>query len=430
MLDKQSREELIKKYRWAGKIRLISFLLLFVFLLTMKAVGGYSYLNPALSALIFVEALLNQPYGFLLNRVNLLRFQYYQMLADIIAISWILYYMGGIEAPVVNIAYYAVILWAGVVAGFGAALFGVLACAFFFSSVVLLVQFGILPRVSFSDYSMPTTQVVTILMGNVAFLFAFGYFCVRSSQVIRLLQRKRQEESLWYAHRLSATGYLMSETAHDIQGCLGGIKAGVQVLQILGSRSEEDKKFLASIAGFEDKCAGLIQRLARFSEKPKKERHPVDAHAVIEDALELTSPLVRHAYMAVEKAFDPDIPLIVADKDQIQEVFVGIILNALDAMSAKPKGGVLNIRTRCLEKAGCVEIIFSDTGIGLKPDELRRIGEPFFSMKSAEGGSGLGLAIAYDIVARHGGRIDVKSREGEGAAVTVQLPFVGPARAA
>jgi len=422
--DKQLDEELIKKYRLAGKIRLISFALLFVFLFMMKFVGGFSYLNPALYAIIFVEALLNQPYGFFLNKVNLRRFQYFQMLTDIITISWVLYYMGGLEAPAVSLAYYAVILWAGVVSGIGAALFAVFACAFFFSSVVLLEQFGMLPRVSFSNYSMPITQVVTILIGNLAFLFAFGYFSVRSSEVIRLLQRKREEESLRYTYRLSATGHLMSETAHDIQGALSGIKAGVQILQAMGNRSEEEKKFLASIGDFENRCAGLIQRLAKFSLEPKKEFMPVDVHTVIEDALELAFPLLRYSQMYIEKTFDANIPFIVAERDQIQEVFMVIILNALDALSAKPKGGKLSIKTRCSEEAGFVEIIFSDTGVGLKPNELRRIGEPFFSTKKEAGGSGLGLATAYDIVARHKGRITVESREGEGATFTLRLPSI------
>ncbi|MBN2121243.1 MAG: hypothetical protein JW734_09360 [Candidatus Omnitrophica bacterium] len=429
ILDKQLHEELIKKYRWAGKIRLISFLLLFVFLFMMQFVGGVSYFSPALYVIVLAEAFLNQPYGLLLNKVNLRRFQYFQMFTDIIAISWILYYMGGLEAPVVSLAYYAVILWAGVVAGFGAALFAVLTCAFFLSSVVLLGQFGLLPRVSFSDYSIPTAQVVSVLIGNVAFLFAFGYFSVRSSEVIRFLQTKRQEESLRYTHRLQATGYLMSETAHDIQGYLAGIKAGVQVLQVLGSHSEEEKKLLVSIGDFQAKCADLIQRLAKFSEKPKKEWLPVNVHTIIDDVLELTFPLVRYSQMAIEKKFDPNIPLIAADKDQIQEVFLVIILNALDAVSAKPKGGQLIIRTKCLEKTGLVEIIFSDTGAGLKPDELRRIGEPFFSAKKDAEGSGLGLATAYDIVARHSGRIDAKSREGEGATFIVRLPFIRSAKA-
>jgi hypothetical protein len=115
MLDDTFKAELLQKYKFAGKIRLISFSLLFFYLLLIKYTGGYSYINVTFFAVIFFETILNQPYNFITQRVNIYRFQYFQMAADIIAISWMVYYMGGIEAPVVTLAYYAVILWAGVV---------------------------------------------------------------------------------------------------------------------------------------------------------------------------------------------------------------------------------------------------------------------------------------------------------------------------
>jgi len=312
--------------------------------------------------------------------------------------------------------------WAGVVSGFGAALFAVLACVFFFSSVVLLEQFGILPRVFFSNYSIPTMQVVTILIGNVAFLFAFGYFSVRSSEVIRLLQRKRQEESLRYTHRLQATGYLLRETAHDILGCLAGIKAEVQVLQNRGRHSEDEKECLTSIEDYEKKCAALIQRLAKFSQKPQMKFAPIDIHTIIEDALELTQPLIKYSNMSVKKILGQNIPSVIADKDQLQEVFVAIILNSLDSVSIKPKRGALIIRTNYLNKENTIKIIFSDTGIGIKQGDLKRIGEPFFSTKEPGCGAGLGLATAYSIIASHKGKIDVKSAPDEGATFIILIP--------
>ncbi|MCX5694807.1 MAG: hypothetical protein NT014_06810 [Candidatus Omnitrophica bacterium] len=131
-------KELLEKYRLAGKIRFLSFLLLFLFLLLMKSFGGYAYLNPAFIALMLIEAIVNQPYLFLVNRVNMRRFQYYQMITDIIAISWILYYMGGLEAPIVSIAYYVVILWAGVASTTQAVFFAVI------TSSLLLLPWSIL----------------------------------------------------------------------------------------------------------------------------------------------------------------------------------------------------------------------------------------------------------------------------------------------
>src|SRR3972149_1433992 len=99
MADNNLRHELIRKYQCAGKIRFVSAMLLFLFLYLMKFIGGYSYLNIFLTALIFVEPPLNQPYKFILDRVDVRRFQFYQMVIDIIAVSWVVYYMGGIEAP-------------------------------------------------------------------------------------------------------------------------------------------------------------------------------------------------------------------------------------------------------------------------------------------------------------------------------------------
>ena len=430
MLDKQLRDEIIKKYRWAGRIRLISFLLLFAFLLMMKFAGGYSYLNPALSSLIFVEAVLNQPYIFILKRVNILKFLYYQLFTDVIAISWILYYMGGIEAPVVSIAYYAIILWAGFIAGTGAVIFTVTASCILFSSIVLLEYFGALPRASFLTHDIPMPQVFSLLIGNVSFMFAFGYFSARSSVVIKDLQRKRQEELLRHTHRLSTTGYLLGETAHDIQGCLAAIRGSVQVLLSLGKHTDEEKKFLMSIEDCEKRGAALIQGLARFSRKPVKGYAPVDINKIVEDAVILTQPLIKYSKMLVGKEYEQDIPLIISDKDQMQEVFVALLLNSLDSVSSKAEGGKLDIKTRYLKDKGLVEIIFADTGAGIKEENLKHIGEPFFSTKKSGEGSGLGLATAYAIIARHNGRIDVQGRRGEGATFVIQLPAVKPANAA
>jgi len=236
------------------------------------------------------------------------------------------------------------------------------------------------------------------------------------------LQRKRQEESLRYMHRLQATGYLLRETAHDIMGCLAGIKAEVEVLISLGKQSAEGKEYLMSIEDYEQRGAGLIYRLAKFSQKPKEKFLPVNAHTVIEDALELTQPLIKYSNMSVKKMFGQNIPAVIADKDQLQEVFVAIILNSLDSVSIKPNGGALTIKTNYLNKENTVEIIFSDTGIGIKQGDLKRIGEPFFSTKEPGCGAGLGLATAYSIIASHKGKIDVKSAPGEGATFIILIP--------
>lgn len=422
--DKQSDEELIRKYRVAGRIRFISFTLLFFFLLLMKSIGGYSYLNTAFISLIFVGAVLNQPYNFIIRRVNIHRFQYYQMITDIIVISWTLHYMGGIEAPVINMSYYAIILWAGVVSTTQAVFFAVTTTALFFSSIIVLEHFGIIPLISYYDYNVSTAQMFSLLLGNVSLLFAFGYFSAHSSKVIKFLQKKRQEESLRNVHRLLATGHLLGGTAHDMMNCLCCIKDSTKILSETPNLSSEEKKMmLKTIKEQEQRATSMLLRLAGFSRKLEEGFEPIDIHKTIEDAIELVWPLARYANMIIEKTFGANIPPIIGDKVQIQEVVVAMILNSLDAIA---KEGRLIIKTAYRKEGGIVEIGFSDTGRGIRKEHLKHIGEPFFTTKSPEGGSGLGLATAYGIIARHNGKIDVESAVGKGTTFTIKLPVTQP----
>ena len=130
--------------------------------------------------------------------------------------------------------------------------------------------------------------------------------------------------------------------------------------------------------------------------------------------------------MSVEKDFGQNIPPIISDKDQMQEVLVALILNSLDSVSSKPKGGKLTIKTGYLKDKGLVEIILTDTGIGINQDDLKRLGEPFFSAKTSGKGAGLGLATAWGIVERYNGKINIQSNPGEGAEFIISLPVVEP----
>jgi signal transduction histidine kinase len=428
-MEESTRQELIKKYQWAGKIRFLSFTILFLFLLLMKVVGGYSYLNFAVISLIFVEAVLNRPYTFLLNRVNLYRFQFYQMVTDIIAISWVLYYMGGIEAPLINLAYYVVILWAGVVSDTLAVFFAVVVSAVLFTAVVVLGHFGVLPRITYFDYHMPAAQMYSILLGNISFLFAFGYFSARSSDLTKLLERKKQEDLLRHRRKFLAAGYLVAAIAHDIINYLITIRAYVKILlerqdkpQPPGEKERlSDADGLKRIEEAEKNSAELLGKLLQFSQNPKEKFQPTDINAVIEDALGLTGPIMKMSDVKVEKAFAVGLPAVMADKDQLQEVFVIFVLNAIDAIDKK---GKIAIRTRFVPDGGYTEVAISDTGIGIKRENIEKIGDPFFTTKSPDKGLGLGLTIANEIIARHKGKVDVKSVAGQGATFTLRFPVV------
>lgn len=425
MADESSHRELIKKYQWAGKIRFVSFLLLFLFLLLMKLNGGYFYLNFTFIGLIFVEAILNQPYSFFLKKVDIYRFQFYQMITDIIAISWVLYYMGGIEAPVVSIAYYAVILWAGVVSGSQAVFFAVSASCLFFSSIVIFEHFGILPYISYFNYRISTPQMFGLLFGNVAFLFAFGYFSAHSSSVMKFLERKRREESLKYTHRLLAAGYLLGGIAHDILNHLISVRGYAKILleKMMDKSGFEDKELnsvemLKRIAELESENIESFSLLSRFAGKQKEKHELTDLNKIIEDALGLVLPLAGTSNVVIKKMFEDNLPLVMADKGQMQEVLVVLLLNSLEAM---PKKGKLTIKTSYLKKDNHVELVLSDTGSGTKQDYLKRIAEPFFNDKETMQGAGLGFSIAYEIVTKYRGKMDIESTPGKGTTVIIQL---------
>lgn len=419
-IDKYTKEELVKKYRLAGKIRFISFFLLLFFLVLMKYIGGYSYLNTTFIALVCVETILNQPFDFFVNRVNIRRFQYYQMTVDIIAISWIMHYMGGLEAPIVSIAYYAVILWAGVVSTTAAVFFSVIVSVVLFSAIVLLEHFGLIPFVSFYEYKIPTSQMISLLLGNISFMFAFGYFSAHSSKVIKFLQRNRQEESLCNAHKLVATGSLVGYTAHDILNQLSCIKGYADILISEGGLSSYTQEMIESIRKLEIKSANLVKRLAKFSEKTKLEFDVVDIKKIFEDALEVCWPLIKYSKMKIETKFAPDLPNIMANKSQLQEVFFIFLINSMDAIS---KQGTFTIETRYNTQDGMAEITLSDTGEGISPEGLKRLGEAFFTTRGAGKGKGLGLITAYGIINRHNGKINVKSEVGRGTTFRIQLPI-------
>lgn len=418
-IDANTREGLIRKYRLAGRIRFMTFSLLLLFLLLMKFAGGYSYLNIVLITLIFAESVLNQPYNFILKRVNIRRFQYYQMMTDIIAISWIFYYMGGLEAPIISIAYYAVILWAGVASTTGAVFFAVIMSSLFLSSIVILGHFGILPFISSYDYKMPSSQMLSLVLGNVCFLFAFGYFSARSSRIIKSLERKRQEDELRYAHKLMATGYLVGNILHDALNYLATIKGYASVLLDKIKSGGEESRMLKKIEALERKSADLLGRLFAFSKKPEQEFAPTDINGLIGDALGLTQPLIRYSGIKVEKIFETHLPAVMAVRDQLQEVFVLLILNSLDRI---PKEGGIIIKTEYIGELKSVQILFSDTGGTIRKEEAPDGEEAFFSAKGLERQKGLGFATAYGIIASHNGKIEVKRNESAEPTFTIRLP--------
>jgi signal transduction histidine kinase len=162
----------------------------------------------------------------------------------------------------------------------------------------------------------------------------------------------------------------------------------------------------------------LIQNLLNFARQSPPEFKPVNLNSVVNQAFDLISHTIEKNKIQVRNELDPSLPEITADANQLQQVCINLILNAIQAM---PRGGKLTLRTYVQNTQVKLEV--EDTGIGIPPENMSKLFTPFFSTKPDVKGVGLGLPVAYGIVQRHQGRIEVRSKVGEGSTFTVSLPL-------
>jgi len=161
----------------------------------------------------------------------------------------------------------------------------------------------------------------------------------------------------------------------------------------------------------------IVQRMLDFYRPSRGGVVPTDINTIAENVLALAHKRLQHGDVRIHTRLSPDLPLVPMVSDQIAQVFLNIVINAVDAM---PSGGDLRLETILSEDGDWVLAYFCDTGAGMSSEQIANLFEPFYTTKSD--GTGLGLAISYGIVERHGGEIEVSSQPGEGAIFVVKLP--------
>ena len=170
------------------------------------------------------------------------------------------------------------------------------------------------------------------------------------------------------------------------------------------------------------RCKSIVDGLLDFSRPKARIKRPSSVNQIVEDALFLIKHHDKFKRIRLVRELLPGLPTINANAEQLIQVFLALMLNAIDAMEG---AGVLTVRTRLdPERSGEVVVAFEDTGSGIPRDELSKIFEPFFTLKRPGRGTGLGLSICYGIVQQHGGRIQVDSQVGRGSIFQVHLPVV------
>lgn len=237
-------------------------------------------------------------------------------------------------------------------------------------------------------------------------------------------QRSREimlmEEQLRRSEKLASLGTLSAGVAHEINNPLTGI---LLFASILNSDKRLDPALLPDVERViseTQRCAGIVKDLLEFSRESLPEKETIAIDAILDEVVSFFHKQPDFSNIVISKNYASDLPQISVDPSQIRQVFMNLIINAGHAMA---DGGNLDIFTYQSAEGRYVCACLKDNGNGIPEENLARIFDPFFTTKSA--GTGLGLSISYGIIENHGGKIEVKSRVGEGATFIVMLPVSG-----
>ncbi len=238
----------------------------------------------------------------------------------------------------------------------------------------------------------------------------------------RTKELREAQAHLIQSEKLASLGKLAAGVAHEINNPLGGILIYSHLLLEDMDRDSPYYQNLEKIVKETTRCKDIVKGLLEFARPKEPETTSTDINELLDKSLSLVESQSLFQNIRVEKQYAPDLPLIVADTSQLQQVFMNIILNAADAMRGE---GDLKLRTFLDADGRYISIDFSDTGPGIKEEDKKKIFDPFFTTKEVGHGTGLGLSISYSIIRKHQGTIEVQSAPGEGATFSVRLPVSG-----
>jgi two-component system, NtrC family, sensor kinase len=235
----------------------------------------------------------------------------------------------------------------------------------------------------------------------------------------RTQELQQVHDQLVRAGKMAALGELAAGVAHEINNPLTGILTFSSLMLKKVDDNHPWKKDLETIVQQTTRCRNIVKGLLDFARQRKPDKKEWDIHTLIERTLTLVEKQAPFQNIRIVKDFKAEIPMLFIDGDQVQQVFMNILLNAADAIAGN--GGTLTIKTDL--KDGIAEVSFSDTGCGIAKDHLSKLFDPFFTTKQTGKGTGLGLAISYGIIQSHGGDISVESEIGKGSTFRIKLPI-------
>jgi len=237
-------------------------------------------------------------------------------------------------------------------------------------------------------------------------------------------QRLHLEEQLQQREKLSSIGLLAAGVAHEVNTPLTGVSSYTQML--LGMLSENDPKhaLLLKVRRQAERATDIVNNLLNFSRTGSAaEFDSINIHRVLDDTLQLLEPQLRRSQIEIVRDYGENLPQVHGNSVKLQQVFTNLILNARDSIANG--NGRVSLSTRNGED-GLLVVEVADTGIGIAPEDVTKIYDPFFTTKGVGRGTGLGLAVTYGIVQEHSGHISVSSTPGLGTTFRITLPTTDP----
>ena len=287
------------------------------------------------------------------------------------------------------------------------------------------------------------TELLLVLCGGIALIFMVSNLLMQ--QLINRLQASDERRVAVFAQmehnqKLSSIGRLAAGVAHEVNNPLAVIyeKAGLaQDLLSMGKvcgDGKDKERLCALLEGIEstvERARGITHRLLGFARRMEANRQSLHIEEVISETLGFLEREAKNRGVKLEAELPPNLPEIVSDRGQLQQVFLNIVGNALDALAGgegstqTPQGEERFVKIRCQSQNGQMLVSVQDNGKGMSPEVLRHIFEPFYSTKKDKG-TGLGMFITYGIVRKLGGEIHVQSEEGRGSTISITLPLTPP----